>query len=136
MITDAFEGFAHALRILPEVVYRAYELVRIDAHEATGNIEHALTSVLNAFHSVYDSAREDSRISFDWYGVPETAAILAVRNARIIILRAGCADCLRIIFRRHSLKDRVPTSWLIARRQRIAEPQWRFRFRGTTSVQC
>lgn len=64
------------------MVYRAYELVRIDAHEATGNIEHALTSVLNAFHSVYDSAREDSRISFDWYGAPETAAILAVRNAR------------------------------------------------------
>lgn len=82
MITDAFEGFAHTLRILPEVVYRAYELVRVDAHEAAGNVEQALTSVLNAFHSVYDSAREDSRISFDWYGAPETAAILAIRNAR------------------------------------------------------
>jgi hypothetical protein len=62
VITDAFEGFAHALRILPEVVYRAYELVRVDAHEAAGNIEHALTSVLNAFHSVYDSARVRGRI--------------------------------------------------------------------------
>lgn len=82
MITDAFEGLAHALRILPETVYRAHDLMHIDPHEAAGNIEQAETAVLNAFHSVYDSAKDDKRISFDWYGTPEVATLLAIRNAR------------------------------------------------------
>ncbi|MBS1020103.1 hypothetical protein JK205_14370 [Gluconobacter cerinus] len=82
MITDTFEAFAHSLRILLESVWRSTELILVDPHEAAGNIEQGLNQALNAFHSVYDVARTIKEIDFDWYATPQTATILAIRNAR------------------------------------------------------
>ena len=80
MISPAFESFAHSLRIMVEVNERSHKLLLLDPHEAAGNIEQAVTQVLNAFHSFYDSSKDEA--AFDWYGTVETATILAVRNAR------------------------------------------------------
>ena len=82
MLTTAFDAYAQSLRILLEAVWRSNELIFIDPHEASGNIEQGLTNLLNAFHSLYDGVRTKSAIDFDWYGTPETATILAIRNAR------------------------------------------------------
>lgn len=82
MLTDAFENYAHALRILSESVASANRLLLIDPHEAAGNMENGLTNLLNSFHSLYDFARKDPRVKFDWYGVAETSLILSIRNAR------------------------------------------------------
>lgn len=82
MITDAFEGFAHSLRMLLEAKFRANELLFIDPHEAAGNIEQSLTNLLNAIHSLYDGVVAQRNVALDWYGMPETATVLAIRNAR------------------------------------------------------
>lgn len=63
MITDAFEAFAHSLRMLLEANHHATELLFVDPHEAAGNIEQSLTNALNAFHSLYDSAQTSEAIS-------------------------------------------------------------------------
>ena len=84
-ITDAFEDLSHALRVLLEANIRAHRhgLIQIDRAEAVGNIETALASVLNAFHSLYDATEKlGSAVSIDWYGLPELATILILRNAR------------------------------------------------------
>jgi hypothetical protein len=105
MITDAFEGFAHSLRILLEAVYRSQELLMVDAHEAAGNIEQGLTNALNAYHSVYDSALAHG-IKFDWYGTPETATLLAIRNAR----HHNSANRIRGLYTYH-LQQKTPENW-------------------------
>lgn len=105
MITDAFEGFAHSLRILLEAVYRSQELLMVDAHEAAGNIEQGLTNALNAYHSVYDSAVAHC-IKFDWYGIPETATVLAIRNAR----HHNSANRIRGLYTYH-LQQETPENW-------------------------
>jgi len=84
-ITDAFEDLAHALRVLLEADARAHTqgLLQIDRAEAVGNIETALAAVLNAFHSLCDAMKkEDNGNIVDWYGVPELATVLTIRNAR------------------------------------------------------
>lgn len=50
--------------------------------EAAGNLDQGLTSILNDFHSIYDAANDDPRISFAWNREPTTATLLAIRNAR------------------------------------------------------
>ncbi|WP_374949579.1 hypothetical protein [Mucilaginibacter sp.] len=82
MLTNAFEAYAQSLRILLEAVLRSNALVLVDPYEASGNIEQGFTNLLNAFHSLYDGVRTIPAINFDWYGTPETATILAIRNAR------------------------------------------------------
>ncbi len=85
LISAAFEDLSHSLRVLLEADIRAnrYGLIQVDRAEAVGNIEIGYTSVLNAFHSLYDSVGKelnDSPIS--WYDTQELATILALRNAR------------------------------------------------------
>lgn len=85
LITDAFEDLAHALRILLESNIRAHAggLLQLDRDEAIGNIEGALTTVLNAFHSLYDAMEKGiTSKRIDWYAAPELATVLALRNAR------------------------------------------------------
>ncbi|MEF0943030.1 hypothetical protein [Rhizobium sp. BR 362] len=81
-ISEAFDSFAHALRVNTEHLIRAPELMKIDPQEAAGNLDQGLSSILNGFHSIYDAANDDPRISFAWNREPTTATLLAIRNAR------------------------------------------------------
>lgn len=85
LINDAFDDLSHSLRVLLEANDRAHRqgLLNLDRAEAVGNIETALASVLNAFHSIYDAMDKSPRYSsVDWYQYPELALILVLRNAR------------------------------------------------------
>lgn len=85
LIENAFEHVAQSLRILLEADLRANRggLLFVDRAEAVGNIETALSSVLNAFHSLYDAIRKQlGNNSIDWYRNGPLATILAIRNAR------------------------------------------------------
>jgi hypothetical protein len=58
-------------------------LLAVDRQEAVGNVETSLSSVLNAFHSLYDAIEKElGDHSVDWYSTPELATVLALRNAR------------------------------------------------------
>lgn len=81
MLSASFEGFCQSLRILLEAVWRSNDLILVDPHEAAGNIELGFTNLLNSFHSLYDISKRNG-IELDWYGIPEIATILAIRNAR------------------------------------------------------
>lgn len=81
----AFEDLSHALRVLLEADANANRLglMQVDRAEAVGNIEIALTAVLNAFHSLYDAIEKHvSPPPIDWYATPALATIVALRNAR------------------------------------------------------
>ncbi|QXP62488.1 hypothetical protein [Polaribacter sp. HaHaR_3_91] len=55
----------------------------MDRSEAIGNIETALTNVLNSFHSLYDAINKQLQEKpIDWYRTGSLAFILAIRNAR------------------------------------------------------
>ncbi len=85
LIEHAFEEFAQSLRISLEASFNANQggLLMVDRAEAVGNIENAFTSMLNAFHSLYDATEKQLRAStIDWYGTEALAIILAIRNAR------------------------------------------------------
>lgn len=85
MIDRAFEDLAQSLRVLLEADYRANGggLLIVDRAEAVGNIEVALSSVLNAFHSLYDAIdRQLGKQPINWYHTGALAIILAIRNAR------------------------------------------------------
>jgi hypothetical protein len=85
LIEHAFEELAQSLRVLLEANYRANTggLILIDRAEAVGNIETAVTSVLNAFHSLYDAIdKQLGQNPINWHKTGELAIILAIRNAR------------------------------------------------------
>ncbi|GAB6098087.1 hypothetical protein JCM14469_43430 [Desulfatiferula olefinivorans] len=85
LINDAFEDLSHSLRVLLEANDRAHRqgLLHVDRAEAVGNIETALSAVLNAFHSVYDAMNKTSKYKdLNWYQKPELALMLVLRNAR------------------------------------------------------
>lgn len=85
LIDLAFEDLAQSLRVLLEADYRANRdgLLFVDRAEAVGNIETALSSVLNAFHSLYDAVEKQLGAQpVDWYKTGPLAVVLAVRNAR------------------------------------------------------
>jgi hypothetical protein len=71
------------LRILLEAHFRAERegLIRVDRAEATGNVENALSGVLNAYHSLFDAMLK-AQMQPDWYRTPELALMLVLRNAR------------------------------------------------------
>lgn len=85
LIGNAFEDVAQSLRVLLEADSRANRqgLLFVDRAEAVGNIETALSSVLNAFHSLYDAiGKQLGNNPIDWYRTGSLATILAIRNAR------------------------------------------------------
>lgn len=85
LLSQAFDDLAHALRRLFEADYQAHRggLMSTDRAEAVGNIESALTAVLNAFHSIYDIlADEPGAPGKQWFGIGPLALVLAIRNAR------------------------------------------------------
>jgi hypothetical protein len=83
LISGSFEELAQSLRILLEMYYKASSLIDIDRPEAVGNIESALTHLLESFHSLYDAIeKQEIENKIDWYKNGPLAFILAVRNAR------------------------------------------------------
>lgn len=82
MISDRFEDFSQSLRVFIEQKFRYQELFLIDADEAIGNIELACKGMLDTFSSLYDAAREQDEVDFDFYGSPLCCAVLAYRNAK------------------------------------------------------
>jgi hypothetical protein len=84
-IEHAFEELAQSLRVLLEADFKANRggLLLVDRAEAVGNIENALTSVLNAFHSLYDAVEKQLGSNpINWYETGPLALVLAIRNAR------------------------------------------------------
>jgi hypothetical protein len=85
LLNQAFDDLSHALRRLFEADYHAHRggLMFTDRAEAVGNIESALTAVLNAFHSLYDIlADEPGAPGKRWFSIGPLALVLAIRNAR------------------------------------------------------
>lgn len=82
MISDRFEDFAQSLRIFIEQKFRYQELFLIDADEAVGNVELACKGMLDTFASLYDAARAEDQVNFDFYANPLCCAVLAYRNAK------------------------------------------------------
>lgn len=84
MLTEQFDTFSHALRINIEHLLQFYSLYETDKDEAVGNVEQGFTSVLNSFHSLYDSARAKQEIlgNTNFYDIEEIACVLALRNSR------------------------------------------------------
>jgi len=107
MISHAFEDLAQALRVFLEAHYKLNSgLINIDRAEAVGNIEIAFNSVINAFHSLYDSIGKELRHQpINWYLTPELCLILAIRNAR----HHNLANKIRNIFNYHVQNNKNPT---------------------------
>lgn len=107
MLNQAFDDFAHALRRLLEADYNAHNggLMFADRAEAVGNIESALTSVLNAFHSIYDIlADEPGSPGKQWFNIGPMALVLAMRNAR----HHNKANKIRTLYTLHVQEARSP----------------------------
>jgi hypothetical protein len=84
-IEHSFEELAQSLRVLLEADFKANRggLLLVDRAEAVGNIENALSSVLNAFHSFYDAIEKQLGSNpINWYESGPLAIVLAIRNAR------------------------------------------------------
>jgi hypothetical protein len=84
-LQPAFEDLSQSLRVLLEADWKATVggLLKVDRAEAIGNIETAMGSVLNAFHSFHDSMEKHCPNHLvDWYATPSLATVLVIRNAR------------------------------------------------------
>jgi hypothetical protein len=107
LIDHAFDDLAHSLRVLLEAHYRAHGggLLMVDRAEAVGNIENALSSVLNGFHSLYDAmGSELNERPIDWYTNGPLATILALRNAR----HHNKANKIRTLYNYHARESARP----------------------------
>jgi hypothetical protein len=108
LISIAFEELSQSLRVLPEACFRAHAggLLRVDRAEAVGNIETALGSILNSFHSLYDAIeKEVGAHPVDWYATAELATVLAIRNAR----HHNQANRIRTLYTYHVQESARPT---------------------------
>ncbi len=108
LIDHTFEDLAQSLRVFVEAHIRATSLglLCVDRVEAVGNIENALSSVLNAFHSMYDATTKDvNKTSVDWYKNGPLATILAIRNAR----HHNKANKIRTLYTYHARTASHPT---------------------------
>jgi hypothetical protein len=108
LVNHAFDDLAHSLRVLLEADYKAKSggLLSVDRDEAVGNIENALTSVLNAFHSLFDALSKNPESgTIAWYDQPTLAIILIIRNAR----HHNKANRIRTLYTYHARQARRPT---------------------------
>src|SRR5467141_2659478 len=109
IVDHAFDDLAHSLRVLLEANHRAHGggLLMVDTAEAVGNIETALSSVLNAFHSLYDALGKTPSpdgLPIDWYQSGQLATILALRNAR----HHNKANKIRTLYNYHAREAERP----------------------------
>jgi hypothetical protein len=84
VLSQQFDSFSHSLRFHLEQNFDFFETFDYDQDEAVGNLEQSFNGILNAFHSLYDSARHyESKVGkIDFYNISEIAPILAIRNSR------------------------------------------------------
>lgn len=106
LISIAFEDFAQSLRVQAEAWMRLrMGLLAVDRQEAVGNVETSLSSVLNAFHSLYDAIEKElGAHPVDWYSTPELATVLALRNAR----HHNKANRIRTLYTYHAHEAKSP----------------------------
>lgn len=106
MIAEAFEDLSQSLRVFLEAYVEFPRLVTIDRAEACGNLNNGFSSVLNNFHSLYDSIHvEFGQHPVDWYATPELCLVLAIRNAR----HHNLANKIRNVFTYHARRFNPPT---------------------------
>lgn len=108
LLSNCFEELCQALRVLLEADARANRgnLLQVDRAEAVGNIETALSTVLNSFHSLYDAMGKSSEFkSFNWFEYGELAAVLSIRNAR----HHNHANRIRTLYTYHVQEAPKPT---------------------------
>ncbi len=104
-ISIAFEELAQSLRILLEANFNAQKLIFVDKAEAIGNIETAVTNVLNSFASLYDAINKQLvDIPINWYSSEPLSFILAIRNAR----HHNHANRIRILHTYHNQESENP----------------------------
>ncbi|MDW4560169.1 MULTISPECIES: hypothetical protein [Aeromonas] len=105
MISESFEDLAQSLRIFLESYWKLGQLLEVDRAEAVGNMEGAFKSILNSYHSLYDSMLKEPAITVDWYATPQLAIILAIRNAK----HHNVANKIRNIFNYHIFNHKSPS---------------------------
>lgn len=84
MLSQQFDSFSHSLRVHMEQNFDFFTTFEYDQDEAVGNLEQSFNGILNAFHSLYDSARRNENTigKMGFYSIGEIAAVLAIRNSR------------------------------------------------------
>lgn len=108
MISDRFETLAQSFRVFAEQQFRFHPLLLVDAPEAVGNLDHAIDGILNAFHGLFDDAKNEAKDAFNFYDDPLCAFVLRLRNAR----HHNQANGLRNIYRRARYQD-PPVNYLL-----------------------
>jgi hypothetical protein len=105
LIKHSFEELSQSLRVLMEAHLNANRggLLFVDRPEAVGNIETGFTSVLNAFHNLYDAIGKQLETNpIDWYKSAPLALILVIRNAR----HHNVANRIRTLYTYHAQEAR------------------------------
>lgn len=108
MISERFGTLAQSFRVFAEQQFRFHRLLLVDAPEAVGNLDHAIDGILNAFHGLFDDAKNEAKEAFNFYDDPLCAFVLRLRNAR----HHNQANGLRNIYRRARYQD-PPINYLL-----------------------
>lgn len=82
MISNRFEDIAQALRIFGEAKWRFNSLFLVDKAEAIGNVEQAISALLNSIHGLHDACNGNPEVAFNFYQSPLCCFVLAYRNAK------------------------------------------------------
>lgn len=77
VLQQAVRKLANSMRIYVETHIDFQRLVRVDKEEAIDNLDRALESKLEAFHSLYDVSKD----RLDYFSHADTAALILIRNA-------------------------------------------------------
>ncbi|PKV11362.1 MULTISPECIES: hypothetical protein [Xanthomonas] len=77
ILQQAIRKLANSMRIYTETHREFQRLVRVDKEEAVDNLDRALESKFEAFHSLYDVSKE----YLDYFSHADTAVLILVRNA-------------------------------------------------------
>ena len=77
ILQQAVKKLANSMRIYAETSLDFQRLVRIDKEEAIDNLDRALESKLEAFHSLYDVSRDH----LDYFSHGDTSSLILMRNA-------------------------------------------------------
>jgi len=77
ILGQAIRKLANSMRIYVETHLEFQRLVRVDKEQAIDNLDRALESKFEAFHSLYDVSKE----YLDYFSHADTAVIILIRNA-------------------------------------------------------
>jgi len=77
ILQQAVRKLANSMRIYVETHLGFQRLVRVDKEEAINNLDRALESKFEAFHSLYDVSKD----YLDYFAHADTAVLILIRNA-------------------------------------------------------